>query len=415
MAEAERQYECILFGATGYTGKYCAEHITSALPTDFRWAVAGRSESKLRQVVDELKKLNPDRKEPNIEVAQLQKDELVALARKTKVLVTTVGPYHKFGTQVVEACAESGTHYLDVTGETPWVYDVIKKYEAIAKRNGAILIPQNGIESAPTDLLVFSLVSHIRQTLGVGTKEVVQCTYDLKAAPSGGTLATVLTLFDSYSLSQFLQASKPWAFSPAGASQGRHQKSLVETLTGVRTVPDLGTLSDSLQGPADIPIVQRSWGLYDNGMLYGPKFYLTAYQRTRNFLQGFVLHLAMTFGLLSITLPPMRWLLKKFVYQPGQGPTREQVKHDYAEWRAIAHADVADPADPKRAYARMRWEGSMYALTGVTSAEAALILARSKCTAHEIGGGVLTPATLGAPYLERLRQAGLKTEVRTLP
>lgn len=114
MSTNERQYECIVFGASGYTGKYTAEHIVTALPTDFRWAVAGRSEAKLKRLVDDLRSLNPDRKDPAIEIARLEKADLLALAKKTKILISTVGPYYMYGTVVVEACAETGTHYLDV-------------------------------------------------------------------------------------------------------------------------------------------------------------------------------------------------------------------------------------------------------------------------------------------------------------
>lgn len=84
MSQEQRQYECIVFGATGYTGKYTAEHITTHLPTDFTWAIAGRTESKLKSLADELRTLNPDRVQPGIELAQLSKDDLVKLARKTK-------------------------------------------------------------------------------------------------------------------------------------------------------------------------------------------------------------------------------------------------------------------------------------------------------------------------------------------
>jgi len=120
MSQTERKYECVVLGATGYTGKYTAEHIATQLPTDFRWALAGRSESKLRQLATELKSIDPDRLQPSIEVATLEKAELVKLAQSAKVLVSTVGPYHKYGSIVFEACAETGTHYLDVTGEVPW-------------------------------------------------------------------------------------------------------------------------------------------------------------------------------------------------------------------------------------------------------------------------------------------------------
>lgn len=258
MKQEGRQYECILLGATGYTGNYTAQHITTHLPTDFVWAVAGRSEGKLETLAKELKALNPDRVQPGIEVVQLAKEELVELARKTKVLATTVGPYHKYGSVVVEACAEAGTHYLDVTGETPWVYDMVHKHHTTAKKTGAIMIPQDGIESAPTDLMCWILVECIRETLGVGTAEVIYSIHDMKASASGGTLATILTIFESYSLGELAEASKPWSLCPVTPPTQSVSKPLLERITGVRTVPDLGTLTDSLQGPADTTIVHRT-------------------------------------------------------------------------------------------------------------------------------------------------------------
>ena len=92
-----------------------------------------------------------------------------------------------------------------------------------------------------------------------------------------------------------------------------------------------------------------------------------------------------------------------------------QVKNEFAEWRAIAHADSSDPDDRKRAYCRVRWDGSMYHLTGVCLAEAAIVIAREKTFAHQLGGGILTPATLGVAYLERLKAAGLAVEIKTIP
>ena len=113
MASQDRQYELILLGATGYTGKYCAEHLVRNLPTNLRWAVAGRTESKLSTLVEQIKPLNPDRLQPGLEVSSLNPDDLDALVKKTKLLITTVGPYHLYGTPIVEACARNGTHYID--------------------------------------------------------------------------------------------------------------------------------------------------------------------------------------------------------------------------------------------------------------------------------------------------------------
>lgn len=327
MAQSNRHYEAVVFGATGYTGKYTAEHITSNLPTDFKWAIAGRSEGKLKALASELQSLDQDRSPPGIEIAQLQKEDLVRLAQKTKVLITTVGPYHKYGTAVVEACAETGTHYLDVTGETPWVYDIAKKYHETAKRSGAIVIPQNGVESAPSDLLCWALVAHIRHAMDVGTGEIIHSIHDMKASASGGTLATVLTLLDSYGLSDLTKSFDRWSLAVVPPPKQAYGKSMLEKLTGVRQVTDLGgVLTDSIAGSTDTTLVHRSWSLYDAGKFYGPNFHISPYSRAGSLLKGIVMHFALTFGFMALMLPPVRWLLQRFVYQPGEGPTKEYAR-----------------------------------------------------------------------------------------
>lgn len=96
-----------------------------------------------------------------------------ALAKKAFVMITTVGPYSRYGEHAVKACAEAGTHYFDATAETPWVYKMIKKYEQAAKESGAIIIPQMGLESAPPDLCTWSLASTLRNQLDAKTKDVI--------------------------------------------------------------------------------------------------------------------------------------------------------------------------------------------------------------------------------------------------
>lgn len=86
--------------------------------------------------------------------------------------MTTVGPYCVYGEHAFKACAENGTHYLDVTGEVPWVLQMIEKYEAVATSSGALMFPQIGIESAPSDLIAWSLASIIREKLGAQTRAV---------------------------------------------------------------------------------------------------------------------------------------------------------------------------------------------------------------------------------------------------
>ncbi|KAA6413668.1 MAG: Saccharopine dehydrogenase Homospermidine synthase [Lasallia pustulata] len=410
MTSAEREYELVLFGATGYTGKLCAEHIITHLPTDLRWAVAGRSASKLSAVLEELRHLNPNRLQPGIETAALTTEDLTSLARKTRLLINTVGPYYLYSTPVVEACAKNGTHYLDVTGESPWVMEMINKYHDIAKANGAIIIPEIGIESAPSDLLVLSLVTEIREELSVATKEVITSFHELSSTPSGGTLLTALGILDHYSWKEVAKATMPWAMSPVPRPKSVRSTPFMSKLLGVRSVPDLGTLTTSITAGPNAAIVYRSWGLFDGGDFYGHNFEYHEYMRARNAFTGVALHFAIAIGMVALAIPPVRWLLKKLVTVPGQGASREAADKETLELRSVAAADQDGP-NPKRALAKLRWEGGMYYLTGVFLAEAAIVILRDDRT-KRLGGGLLTPAMLGQPFIDRLRKAGLKLETQ---
>lgn len=98
--------------------------------------------------------------------------QLSSLVKKAFVVITTIGPYCLYGEPVFKACAEAGTHYLDCTGEIPWVARMIKKYEAAAKRTGAIMFPQTGVESAPPDLATWALTQQVRKDMNARAKEV---------------------------------------------------------------------------------------------------------------------------------------------------------------------------------------------------------------------------------------------------
>lgn len=345
----------------------------------------------------------------------MNKQDLHALAKKTRVLINTVGPYHRHGEPVVEACAANGTHYLDVTGESPWVREMIDKYHKTAQASGAIIIPQIGVESAPADLTCYALASYLRAASASPTREIVFTVHTLKAAPSGGTLATVFGILDHYPLSYVMQSSTPTALCPVPTPEPTYTPGLLTRLTGVRQVRDLGTLTTSLQGGADATIVYRSWGLLSTtglGASYGPRFQFSPYMTVRNSLVGLLTHLALAVGMLALVIPPLRWTLARLVTQAGSGPTKEDGAREILEYRAVA---TPDSEARQRAFARLRWEGSLYKLTGIFLAEgAATILQDGETAAKKLGGGVLTPATLGHGLLDRLKKVGVVFETKML-
>lgn len=115
-----------------------------------------------------------------IEIANLNDQDLDTLTKKTRVLITTVGPYTRYGEHALKACAKNGTHYLDATGEVPWHKKMIEKYEKDAKASGAIIIPQIGLESAPSDLVAWLLVGMIRERFSAPAGEVNVSVHEFK-------------------------------------------------------------------------------------------------------------------------------------------------------------------------------------------------------------------------------------------
>ena len=239
-------------------------------------------------------------------------------------------------------------------------------------------------------------------------------TVDPRGSFSGGTLATILCILDYYSIGEILQATKPWAMSPINKGKVNDTVPLLTRYLGIRSVPGLGTLTTSVSGSTDRAIVHRSWGLMNEGETYGPKFQFYEYMAVRNKLVGVAVYVSIAIGMAALALSPVRWLLRKLVYAPGQGPSKAETRLEHVEYRAIATADRFGQQSG-RAFARMRWNGGMYHLTGVLLAEAAMVILREETTARNLGGGLLTPATLGQPFIERLRQAGLLFEVETMP
>ena len=308
----------------------------------------------------------------------------------------------------------NGTHYLDVTGESPWVLEMIEKYHEIAKVNRSIMIPGIGIESAPSDLLAFALVALIRKRLSVGTREVIASIHDIRSTPSGGTLATVFSVMEHYDLKQIGRSIGSWATSPVPKPRTHSSQSWVSKILGIRYVPGLGTLTTSLSAGTNIATVQRSWGLLDAGKLYGSNFQCHEYMRARNSIFGIVAHLALAFAGLALIFPPVRFFIKKFLYAPGEGPGDESTRGNYIEYHAVATADQ-EVLDPMRAFAKLRWNGSLYRFAGVCPAEAAMVLLNDEKLVRKLDGGLLTPAMLGQPFVDRLKNAGLVFEVDMIP
>ena len=291
------------------------------------------------------------------------------------------------------------------TGETLWVREIVEKFHEVAKANKAILIPEIGMESAPSDLVAYTAVSKIREAYKCGVRDVTCSVHELKAAgPSGGTLATAMSLLENYSMSEVRTSLNPFVLSPSPPPKRQSSRSLLSRFFGPFSYPGLGIITTSITASPNVAIVHRSSGLMPQ--LYGPNFKFAEYMRVPSYTKGVALHFGLAFFSVLMALGPFRALIKRFIYEPGQGPAAEAIASDVLEYRAVAVADRTGPE--KKAIAQFRYDGGIYFLTGVFLAEAAMVLLEEEDLVEELGGGVLTPACLGTRYVERLQNVKIK-------
>ena len=319
---------------------------------------------------------------------------------------------------MVAACAQAGTHYLDVTGESPWVLEMTHAHHETAKANKAIMISQVGLESTPSDILVWLLVDKLRHenpktVAKTGVNQVTSAVHEAKYLPSGGSLATMFAMMESYSPKALAQETK-WSHSPVPYHNDKPTRpaSLLSRLTtslfGVRNLPGLGLVIPSiLMSTPNIATVQRTWGLLDAGAFYGPHFSYAEYMSSTSILTGTPLYWAMNVLVIVLSLlTPVRWLLKKLLWAPGSGPGKEAAAADVHEQSAVAVV-IGDDGREKKGMSRFRYEGDIYYLTALFISEAAVCIVKGERTAEDLGGGgMLTPACLGQPFVDRLRKAG---------
>jgi short subunit dehydrogenase-like uncharacterized protein len=331
-----------------------------------------------------------------------------------------------YGEPVLAACASNGTHYLDCTGEVPWIYDMIKKYDTLAKQNNSIIIPECGLDSVPADIMAYVLAREVRKRHNVACERVIMTLYDAKTGVSGGTSLTMLELFNNYSLGHLAKSMHPYSLSPVKAdnSVGSPTGSFLYRIFGMLSVPELGGVQTTgLMASVDECITHRSWGLYsqtaessnDPSLSYGPRFRFNEYMRASGLFSGLLIKLAIgSIGFL-LALPPTRWILapliKNFVIQsPGQGPSKESMKNDFMSYRGVG---VAEDGKGK-VTAKLDFAHGGYAATGLTLSAAAQVILRGRLEdteAGRLGGGILTPATLGDQYVKTLNDFGIKIRV----
>jgi short subunit dehydrogenase-like uncharacterized protein len=406
VAASARTFDLVVFGATGFVGRLLAAYLAEHAPAGTRIALAGRSRTRCEDVRTGLPPAARDWQV--LEADTGDPASLAALAARTRVLVTTVGPYARYGLPVVEACARAGTHYADLTGEVLFVREAIDRVDDVARDTGARIVHACGYDSIPSDLSALLLARRAAAD-GAGGLCDVRLVATLRGGLSGGTIdsmrAQVEAVRGDRSLRRVL--GDPYSLSPdRDAEPDTRQPPDAGPPT---RMPDGRWTAPFVMAPFNTRVVRRSNALqnwaYGRGLRYGEVMGVGRGPLGVATAAGVTAGLVGT--LAAMSFPPTRALLDRVLPAPGSGPSEEARRRgwfrseveagteDGRRYRAIA----AGPGDPG------------YAATAVMLGESALALALDGDRLPD-GAGSLTPATaLGEVLVERLRAAGHTYEV----
>jgi short subunit dehydrogenase-like uncharacterized protein len=408
MAGMEQQRHLTVFGATSFVGQILTRYLYGRFGTDgdLRWAIAGRSEKKLRELHGSL--YPKAAKLPQIVANAGDEKALREMCAESRVVISTVGPYALYGEPLVKICANTGTDYCDLTGEVQWIRRMIRKYEGAARASGARIVHCCGFDSIPSDLGVHFLQKHAMQKYGRTCPRVKLRVKAMRGGASGGTIASLLNVVKEASDDAEVrrELANPYSLCPDGYTPQLRQPniSLAEYDTDFKS-----WIAPFVMAAVNTRIVHRTNAL--SKQAYGADFrYDEAVLRGDGF-KGRAAATSMGAGLgafmAAAAVPPTRWVLERFLPGPGEGPSPEDQRNGFFDIRIFGRTEghtlqvkVTGDRDPG------------YGSTGKMLGQAGACLALDTPKANT-PGGFWTPATIfGDRLIERLtRYSGLRFEV----
>jgi short subunit dehydrogenase-like uncharacterized protein len=413
-----RRFDIVVWGATGFTGKLVAEYLArreeSAGPgARLAWALAGRSREKLESVRAMLAAEFPRAKDlPILTGDGRDRASLDPIVRDTRVLITTVGPYALHGRALVGACVDAGTDYVDLTGETPFIRDMIDEHHLRAIQTGARIVHSCGFDSIPSDLGVLMMQEHAKAKYGARIDAIKHLFGEMKGGPSGGTIATIMNAVDEATTNPRVRriAANPYALDPG--HQGRGPDGADQM--GVRFDKESGFWTGPfVMAAINTRIVRRSNALLDYA--YGSDFRYSEAMSFKAGARGFFQASSVSAGtngmLLALLAPPVRGLLQKRVLpKAGEGPSK--ATRDAGYFTTRLYGEVATKAGKVKLLGTVKGTSDPgYGETSKMLGESALSLLLDGAAIRSQGGVLTSASCMGMPLVERLRRVGMTFEV----
>lgn len=401
-----RDYDLILFGATGFTGRLAALYLAKTYGMKhFRWAIAGRRQDALKAIRDELIAIDPALKDLPIVIADSNDhpsiDRMVA---SSKCIITTSGPFARYGKYLVQSCAVHGTHYCDITGETDFVREMVDAFDDLARESGAFIVSSCGNDCVPWDLLLLECANHFSKQGGDDKVVKFECYIEGNFEPSGGTLETAISIFNERT-----QVKTRLGFDPMLKDPRNGQKN---NLRMTQKHPMFLSYEPRIKkwiGPFVMTAVNASCLKRSNTVnQYTDKLFYREGLVYPNFGAAFVSMMGLIVFATALSIPPLQWLLRKLVLPaPGQGPSVRTMDAGYLQLTGYATTNT-----------KRECKATMYFPTDTGYRDTARMLVESGLVLALQGkdidraGGVYSPASCqGSLLTKRLMNTGTELTI----
>ena len=388
----DKDLDIVVYGATGFTGKLCVRYLTENAK-DLKWAIAGRDRTKLSQVAirfsSKIERLIADGDD---------EEALDSITKRTKVVISTAGPFHRYSSKLVASCVKNSTHYVDITGETFWIKEMIDKHHSEAVLKGVRIIPSCGYDSLPSDLGVFFAAKILQKPI-----KRVESFHTGQGGASGGTIETGFSMGD---LNLGKEMRDPFLLNPNNSAT-TEQRGLSSDRVKIRKNKFIDAWTGQfIMATMNTRVVRRSAALLEARQeAYGVDFTYQEHAFYKKFLNALLVSFATFFSMIIINTP-IRKLVRKFLPKPGEGPSEETMRKGFFDCLYTAEAE-----DGSVSVFRMHGKGDPgYRVTSKFVCESALTLIHSedKLPGGKDYGGLLTPASgLGQPLIDRLSKVGI--------
>lgn len=396
------KFDVVVWGATGFTGRWVAKHLYEHYPQNkLSWAIAGRNPDKMDEVREFIG--DHDNRVKGILADSADEASLLDMVSNTRVIISTVGPYAYYGSMLVKACAQTGTHYVDLTGEVPWMREMIDAHSDAAKSSGARIVHTCGFDSIPSDIGTFHAQQMAQKQYGEPLKSVRYSLIKVRGGISGGTVHSLLNLMKQARTDKNIRRllANPYALNPDPSDKGfdklDQSTAKYSEQLGMWTAP-------FVMAGVNTRVVRRTNALLD--YVWGKDFSYSECVATRNGVLGFAVASSIAagfaaFGAVALT-GPGRKLLAMLLPSQGRGPKVDP--NDPGLYVIDFHGETSSGEE---IHTRLEGDGDPgYGSTSKMLAESAVCLALDG-DQITVGGGFWTPASaMGVPLLKRLQALG---------